>query len=87
MIHTRTKNKDFVNITLYQLCRYVIIALANRAKKIKQINFTLLYIPGNENPAGYTKKIISINKRIIANLAFTFLWTAHYMLNLPDEGL
>ena len=38
------------------------VYVANRVKMIKQIDYTLLYVPGNENPADYTTKITSINK-------------------------
>ena len=38
------------------------VYVVNRVKKRKQIDFTLLYIPGNEPPADYTTKITSINK-------------------------
>ena len=38
------------------------VYVVNRAKNIKQINFTLLHIPGNETPADYTTKITSVNK-------------------------
>ena len=32
------------------------VYVSNRVKKIKQINFTILYVPGHENPADYTTK-------------------------------
>ena len=38
------------------------VYVANRVKKIKQIDFTLLYVPGTENPADYITKITSINQ-------------------------
>ena len=38
------------------------VYVSNRVKKIQQINFTILYVPGQENPADYTTKSTPINK-------------------------
>ena len=38
------------------------IYVSNRVKKIKEINFTLLYVPGIDNPADYTTKITPWHK-------------------------
>ena len=38
------------------------VYVSNRVKKIKQINFSTLYVPGYENPADYTTKTTPINK-------------------------
>ena len=38
------------------------VYLSNRVKKITQITFTILYVPGYENPADYTTKTTPINK-------------------------
>ena len=38
------------------------VYVSNRVKKIKQINFTILYVPGYENPADYTTKTTPINR-------------------------
>ena len=32
------------------------VYVSNRVKKIKQINFTILYVPGHKNPADFTTK-------------------------------
>ena len=40
------------------------VCVSNRAKKIKTIDFSLLYVPANENPADYTTKTTSIDKYI-----------------------
>ena len=32
------------------------VYVSNRVKKIKKINFTILHVPGHENPADYTTK-------------------------------
>ena len=44
------------------------VYVSNRVKKIKQINFTILYVPGHDNPLHYTAKTTPINKYL--NTAF-----------------
>lgn len=38
------------------------VYVSNRVKKIKKINFTILYVPGNENIADHTTKTTPVNK-------------------------
>ena len=38
------------------------VYVSNRVRKIKQINFTILYVPGYENPADYTTNTTQINE-------------------------
>ena len=38
------------------------VYVSNRVNMIKQINFTILYVPGYENPADYTTKTTPINE-------------------------
>ena len=38
------------------------VCVKNRVWKIKKINFTILYVPGYENPPNYTTKTTSIDK-------------------------
>ena len=38
------------------------VHVSNRVRKIKKINFTILYVPGYENPEDHTSKTTPINK-------------------------